>query len=255
MRGNLPTMISIFECCFKAFLTHMLRCRVCNEHSPNIYVIFECHSCRKKNCVVRKKCKQQWLEICVGLSCRSPGPYFILPSAHIHPNARSINTHKPCAFIDVLLCPITHTQTYMQKLYTYITSSFSHSASDYTHSLPPTFSHVSVCLQSHFLQASTSISIHLSFSIFSSLRPCGLSRGRSLNIRLTASSLQRRHLSPELSWFLVLCDVSTCGDLTSVVIRTSHCHWAGESTVNMLLKERMSGLRACTEKHLHTHFV
>lgn len=87
----------------------LMFCMVCNWHSFNNCIIFEWLFCRWGGAQWgEKKCRKQWLETCVGLSCRSPCPYFILPSAHIHPNAGSSNTHKPCAFISVLLCPFIH---------------------------------------------------------------------------------------------------------------------------------------------------
>lgn len=200
----------------------------------------------------KKKCRQKWLEICVGLPCRSPCPYCILQPAHIYPNAWF------CRSVTVSL----YTHIHMQNGARTSPPHF-HTLLLTLHPLTlPTHSHVSVCLQSHlsicfffcvFYTLRFYIYPPLPLISFSSLRPCGLSKGWAPNVRLAASSQHNsRHLSSELSWFLVLCDISICGDLTSVVSRTSHCPWAGESTANAPLKERMSG-HVCTHSETTSH--
>lgn len=145
-----------------------------------------------------------------------------------------------------------HTHGYMQKLCTHITSSFSHPASDSTPTHPLLPSLMYQCLYKViFLAASSSVSISLFLCL--STPPSwffflfeALWFEQRQNSERQVSSLFTAE-SSSLSWFLVLCDISTCDDLTSVVSRTSHCQ--------CLLKERTSGLCARTEKHLHTHFV
>lgn len=99
--------------------------------------------------------------------CRFPCPCSILPSSHIHPNARSVTTHRLSSMC--YRVPL-HTYTYAE-LCTHITSSFSHSTP--THPLLPSLMYQCV-YKAVFLSASSSvcsalsvsISIHLSLSFF-----------------------------------------------------------------------------------------
>lgn len=130
--------------------------------------------------------------------CKFPCPCSILPPSF----TQMLGLSPPTGFLSMCYRVPLHTYTYA-KLCTHITSSFSHSTP--THPLLPSL--MCQCVyKAVFLSASSSvcsalsvsISIHLSLSFFSSLRPCGLSRGRAPNVRLAASSLQSRHLSSEL---------------------------------------------------------
>lgn len=191
--------------------------------------------------------------------CRSPCPYFLLPSAHIHPNARSVNTHTHCVFVDVLLCPFTHTYIYAKTVYAHHLLIFTLCLWLYTHS-PLLPSLISLCLQSRF-------SICFSFCVFCTLHfysypPLPLnfflfdalwfeqrqSSKRQVNSLFTAES------SSGLRALLIL------GSLWYFHLRWSHLGCQPHVTLSVggrvhyetLLKERMSG-QVCTYWETSSH--
>lgn len=196
---------------------------------------------------VGKKCRWQWLEICVGL------PVPIYPPICLHSPKCSLYEHPQALCIHQCVAVSLYTHIHICKNCARTSPPHFHTSISYSTPTHPSYLLSCVSASTKMVLSaspsvcsalSISISIHLSLSTFFPL--WGLVVCTEAELR-AASSLQSRHLSSELSWFLVPCDISTCGDLTSVVSCTSHCH--------TLLKERMSGPCARTEKHLHTHFV